>query len=400
MSGPTPEEARKARDALDAEILAWMREPVWREDEPRFERLALALFRHQVETCPAYGRFCAGRGATPAQVQRWTEIPAVPTGAFKELALRGFPAERTVKTFRTSGTTGTSGITSGGQGSEARGELHLDTLALYEASLVASFERGVLPELVGREGRARLLVLAPSAEEAPDSSLSHMFEVMRSRRGDAASGFFLRGERLEVDVLLRALETSAEAREPVALCGTAFAFVHLLEVLAERERRVALGPDVRVMETGGFKGRARERPREALYAGIQARLGVPPARVVNQYGMTELGSQFYDAVLAPVAPRPGDEREPKGDAPRRKVAPPWTRVQVVDPATGAPRPAGEPGLLRILDLANTGSVAAVETADLGRLLGPAHADGFEVLGRAPGAETRGCSVAADEMLGG
>jgi len=87
-------------------------------------------------------------------------------------------------------------------------------------------------------------------------------------------------------------------------------------------------------------------------------------------------------------------------APRRKVAPPWTRVQVVDPATGAPRKPGEPGLLRIHDLANTGSVAAVETADLGRLRGPEPGDGFEVLGRAPGAETRGCSVAADEMLGG
>ena len=37
---------------------------------------------------------------------------------------------------------------------------------------------------------------------------------------------------------------------------------------------------------------------------------------------------------------------------------------------------------------------AVQTADLGRAVG----DGFEVLGREPGAEARGCSIAADEML--
>ena len=37
---------------------------------------------------------------------------------------------------------------------------------------------------------------------------------------------------------------------------------------------------------------------------------------------------------------------------------------------------------------------AVETADLGRRV----EDGFEVLGRAPGAEARGCSIAADAML--
>jgi hypothetical protein len=49
----------------------------------------------------------------------------------------------------------------------------------------------------------------------------------------------------------------------------------------------------------------------------------------------------------------------------------------------------------VCDLANTGSVIAVETADLGRLAG----DGFEVIGRAPGAEARGCSIAADVMLG-
>jgi hypothetical protein len=53
-------------------------------------------------------------------------------------------------------------------------------------------------------------------------------------------------------------------------------------------------------------------------------------------------------------------------------------------------------MLVIHDLANTGSVAAVATADLGRAVG----DGFEVLGREPGAEERGCSIAADVLLGG
>ena len=54
------------------------------------------------------------------------------------------------------------------------------------------------------------------------------------------------------------------------------------------------------------------------------------------------------------------------------------------------------GGLAIVDLANTGSVLALQTADLGRRIG----DGFEVLGREPGAEARGCSRAADAMLSG
>ena len=52
--------------------------------------------------------------------------------------------------------------------------------------------------------------------------------------------------------------------------------------------------------------------------------------------------------------------------------------------------------LVIFDLANTGSVLAVWTSDLGR-----HVEGgFEVLGRQRGAEARGCSIAADEILAG
>jgi len=53
----------------------------------------------------------------------------------------------------------------------------------------------------------------------------------------------------------------------------------------------------------------------------------------------------------------------------------------------------------IHDLANTGSVAAIATADLGRSIDSATGEaGFEVLGRQPDAEARGCSIAAELML--
>ena len=175
---------------------------------------------------------------------------------------------------------------------------------------------------------------------------------------------------------------SVAAGTPVALCGTAFAFVHLCDALAARGAVLALPEGSRAMETGGFKGRSRELARDALYALIERRLGIPPRRVVNQYGMTELGSQFYDSVL----------REP--GEPRRKLAPPWTRVRIVDPDTGKDAAPGDVGSVVVFDLANTGSVCAIQTADVGRAVG----DGFEVLGREPGAEARGCSIAADELL--
>ena len=364
--------ADPARAALDTRALAWMREPpeAWRSDEARFESLAHDLFAHQFAHCAPYRRFCERRGHTPNRVKHWREIPAVPAGAFKEMALRSFPAEREVHAFRTSGTA-----------TERRGALHLDTLELYEASLLPSFRRGVLPDLAPGE-RARIRVLAPSPAETPDSSLSHMFGVVLRELGDAESGFDVQHGALHAGELVAALEKTAADCVAVALCGTAFAFVHLLDALAERGVRIPLATGSRVMETGGFKGRAREMPREALYAGIEHALAIVPERIVNQYGMTELGSQFYDSVL----------REPA--RPRRKLAPPWTRVRLVDPETGDDAGPGAPGVVTILDLANTGSVLAIQTADLGRTI----EDGFEVIGREPGAEARGCSIAADEML--
>lgn len=363
-----------ARACLDAHVLAWMREPAtpayWPADDARFEALALELFSFQFEHCAAYRRFCEGRGRTPRTIRAWHEIPPVPTGAFKEVALRSFPAQRCTHVFRTSGTS-----------RELRGELALDTLALYEASLVPSFRLHVLPDLA--EGaRLRLRILTPSAREAPDSSLSHMFATLLPLFGAPGSGFDVSGGRVDHAALLARLRAASETGEPVVLCGTAFAFVHLLDELARRGEKLSLPAGSRVMETGGFKGRSREMPRAELYAAIESCLGVPSARIVNQYGMTELGSQFYDTTLR----FPGKER--------RKLGPPWTRVRLVDPATGEDVPDGEVGMIVVVDLANTGSVLALETADLGRRVG----DGFEVLGRAGGAEARGCSIGADEMF--
>jgi hypothetical protein len=367
VSGADP-----ARAQLDATVLRWMREADWSDDEMRFDELALGLFAFQFEHCAPYRRFCERRGRTPATLSCWREIPPVPTGAFKELSLTSFPAARAVHTFRTSGTS-----------ASARGALHLDTLELYEASLLPTFRRHVLPDLAPGH-RMRFAVLAPAAAEAPDSSLSHMFGVVLEVLGDAESRCLVREGSLLEDGAIDALRDAVERVTPLALCGTAFAFAHLLERLTARNLAFALPAGSRVMETGGFKGRSRELPRDELYAWIERQLGVPPCRIVNQYGMTELGSQFYDSVLR----RPGEARCKQG--------PPWARVRIVDPVSGEDVGPGAAGAIVVVDLANTGSVLALQTADLGRQW----EDGFEILGRMPGAEQRGCSIAADELLAG
>ena len=160
--------------------------------------------------------------------------------------------------------------------------------------------------------------------------------------------------------------------------------MHLIDRLHERGESLNLPADTRVMETGGFKGRSRELSRDELHSAISQSLGVPRERIVNQYGMCELGSQFYEPTL-----RTGIYSDVK-------FVPPWVRTRVVDPVTQKEVSRGESGVLAHFDLANTGSVLAVLTSDLGEL-----ADGgFRVFGRLRGAEARGCSLAADALLGG
>ena len=102
--------------------------------------------------------------------------------------------------------------------------------------------------------------------------------------------------------------------------------------------------------------------------------------------MTEMASQFYDNVLY--------NRFHKSNEPRYKIAPPWVRTIVVDPETLREVPSGKLGILRHFDLANCGSVMAIQTDDVGYTTG----DGFEITGRAPGSEARGCALVLDEIL--
>ncbi len=356
-----------SRRALDEQVLAWIADGVDApEDEARFDSLARAIFLHQFEHNEPYRKLCTAFGRDPGDVGHWSEIPSVPTGAFKETRLAAFPKQRCVQIFRTSGSS-----------TERRGELHLDTLALYDASLRATFGAYVCPD----PEPVRILVMAPPLRDAPDSSLSYMFDAAVRDLGAEDSAVLFGHGGLDMAISMSALQ---RARTPVALCGTAFAFVHLIDGMRAVGLRLPLPEGSRVMETGGFKGRSRELSRDELHGGISEALGVPRQRIVNQYGMCELGSQFYEASLRTGVPS------------TVKQVPPWVRVRVVDPDDLRDVPEGEPGLLIHYDLANTGSVVAVQTADEGTLT----PEGLEVRGRIAGAEARGCSIAVDALLGG
>lgn len=363
--------------ALRSELLSRFARGV---DEPlsdeAFDRLARRVFAYQYERNVAYAGYSSRRGRTPDTVAHWTEIPAVPTAAFYEVNLVSGDHKDAEAVFRTSGTT---------RGGERRGEHYVLDLSLYNGSLLPGFAGYVLPD--GAE--LPFFSLVPPAAQMVDSSLGHMVAVLLERLGSRESAYFAAvGSGIDDEALGRALRHSERTGTPVCLLGTAFAFVHYLDRLQAREERYRLPTGSRLVDTGGSKGRSREVPEEDLRAAYGDWLGIPQDYCVNEYGMTELCSQFYDTTLR--------ERFAGHDPlPRRKVGPPWVRTRVVDPETLEPLPSGETdGILRHYDLANLGSVMAVQTDDLGRDV----EDGFILLGRASGAPPRGCSIAMDLLL--
>lgn len=352
----------------------------WPDDV--FDRWARRVFAHQFETNAVYAAYVRKRGVTPSTVAHWSEIPWVPASAFKAVPLVSGDSSQVQRVFRTSGTTGAG----------RRGEHHVLDLDLYKHSLIPNMRRHLYGE--GEAPSRPILALTPAPSRVPESSLSFMLGTALDVLSGGEGGFFVTEDGVIDTVgLSEALLEATAHGTPILLAGTAFAFVHWLEWLQERNAGFDLPPGSVIMETGGFKGRSRVLERPEFYASLSESHGVPVEGIVNEYGMTELLSQFYDGTV--YDGRGAATPEVTLEA-RRHVPPPWVRTRVLDPTTLSALPDGEPGLLCHYDLANAGSVMAVLTEDLG----VAFDDGFRVLGRAQGAEPRGCSLAMDDLLSG
>jgi hypothetical protein len=350
-----------------------------------FEQLARALFGLQFAANEPFRRLCQARGVTPERFEHWSQIPAMPTSAFKVLEVTCLPPDARVSVFHSSGTTGQA---------PSRHFHCAESLAVYEASLLPWFARHLLPDA---PERIRMLVLTPPAVQAPQSSLVHMFDTVFRAWAAPGSAFYgwvnqQGGWELDCARLIADLQAVCRQAEPVLLLGTAFNWVHLLDVLDFRQVRLELPPGTRLMETGGYKGRSRALARETLYRLLGDRLGVPPERIVCEYGMCELSSQAYDQVAAVPSPMSATSVVSPTPVPKRRFRfPPWARAMVISPETGLEVAESEAGLIRVYDLANVASVLAVQTEDLGVRRG----DGFELMGRVPDAPVRGCSLLAE-----
>lgn len=332
-------------------------------DDAAFNAMAMRLFAHQAQHNAAYARFCRARGRTPATVRRWQDIPAVPVNAFKDLILSCLPTDQCERVFCTSGTT-----------REVKGQHFHPHLQVWNASMLRHFADriGPLPMQIG--------ILFPPESEMPNSSLAHYLQLALQAHGLPGSRYCWNTQGVDGDALMALVRQAQALDQPLALLGATYSFVHLMDALAAQGADLALPAGSWLLDTGGFKGRSREVPIEAFYAQLSSTFAVQRERCFNMYGMTELSTQCYDAGNAQL--------------PSIKRTPHWMRTRAVDPLTGQSVPEGQPGILVHTDLANFNSATTILTEDVGIV----KAGGFELLGRAEGAQAKGCSLAVEDFV--
>ena len=363
-----------AGQSLRSELLELFNRPVDDQlEDSAFDAYALDVVRYQLARNEPYAAYCERRGVSARTVAHWSQIPPVPAGAFKiaNFAVNDAPPEAV---FLTSGTTG---------GSERRGVHSVPDISLYHGSLLPNFRARLFPD----RAQMPMLSLLPPSHEMPESSLAHMITyVMHELGGEGSAHCATTASGIDTTGLEAMLEKFVASGAAVCLLGTSFSYVHWIDDMRARGASFELPPGSRLMDTGGYKGRSREVPPHEMVRAYDELLGIPPHMCVNEYGMTELCSQMYDAGLT-------DAISGRPVRPRVKRPPPWLRVRIVDPVTLQPVNDGESGLVQLFDLANLGSVIAIQTEDLG----VAADGGYRVTGRTPGATPRGCSIAMDDL---
>ena len=337
-----------------------------------FNELALEVFSYQFEKNLPYRQYCLQSDKTPENVNNYKEIPAVPTSAFKVVTLACFSEEEAVNCFHTSGTT--EGI---------QGRHFLKNYQLYNQSLLETFSHYMLPDEVSPE----FIILSVPPYLEPNSSLIHMFEIVRRSFGREKSDYYMDKRGINFDRLERRLTEIQSGDTPICFLGTSLAYLYFIEWCRNKGKSFPLPSGSRIMDTGGTKGKVNKLERTELLEEYSNLFGIPQHSIVNEYGMTELLSQYYDCSL---------RMYHKGEiaSSEAKMGPPWLRTISVDPESLEPLPDGSAGLLVHIDLANVDSVSVIQAEDIGVLNGAR----LMLQGRILDSPARGCSLTIEEIV--
>ncbi len=350
--------------------------------EPKPIGLTIDLLEYQRQNHPLYNKYCSLRGRNDRGTSL-LDYPPLPVECFKHADVFPFPKERAVAEFYSSGTT--EGVRS----------IHRfrDTSLMMRSNIYA------FTQFIARtmSPKTQIISLMPSAEENPHSSLGFMISSFVEVFGAPGSAsFFSMKDGLNTEGLISHLIQCATKDIPVHLMGPAFAYVELLDKMGNREIQSA--PGSCLLETGGYKGRCREIPKNELRDALSKHLGIERRHIYGEYGMCELSSQAYEICALNTSCKLPEEG--------LYIFPNWVKCILFNPENMSPILPGNEGQIAIFDMCNLDSAAYILTGDIGiqvpldeslRAKVPGHPKhALKLLGRAADAMPKGCSMSWDE----
>jgi hypothetical protein len=313
--------------------------------------------------CQAYERILRAFHPGQASADALEQVPWLPVGLFKSHRLVSVPESLIFKTLTSSGTTG-----------QQVSRIYLDReTAAGQTRALAHIMSSVL-------GKRRLptIIVDTKTLLKDRSQFSARGAGVLGMMNFGRAHFWALDDQMELDMdgLSQFLQT--HSGQPIMIFGFTFmVWKYFLQRLEEQNLDLSLGV---LIHSGGWKKLADEAVDNAEFKRrFHASTGL--ARIHNFYGMVEqVGSVFLEGEDGFLHP------------------PSYADVIVRNPQTWEPCPIGEPGVLQVLS-ALPGSYPghSLLTEDLGVIRGVDASDDmwmgkrFEVLGRVPKAELRGCS---------
>ena len=314
--------------------------------EADFELLAIEAFNMQYRFNKLYSQYVDYLKVKPSLVQTVNDIPFLPIQFFKTHKIltqyKKMPQKETV-VFYSSGTTQT-----------IRSKHYVYDNFLYEKSFLTTFN-----QLIGNPEEYVVLALLPSYIQAGNSSLVYMVDKLISLTKNSYSGFFLEN----YNKLMFVLKEITKQNKKVLLFGVTYALLEFSEIIDEKF------PQIKIIETGGMKGRGEELTRTDLHNILKNRFGTQ--QIYSEYGMTELLSQAYSLQ---------DELFIPAKTMKIKIR------DINDPFAYLSE--GNTGGINVVDLCNIYSCCFIETKDLGKT----EKNKFQVIGRFDNSDVRGCNL--------
>jgi phenylacetate-coenzyme A ligase PaaK-like adenylate-forming protein len=339
--------------------------PFERRDDAAFIREMEALCAFHIENCEPYRRIHSAWVPTGKR----EDLPFVHVGVFKHVLMQtkyeGVQHERLLR----------SSATTGNQASQI--SLDKDSSLLQSRS-----SSSILKNFLGDSLRTLLVA---------DSALSLRARGQLSARVSAAMSLKPLSSEIVFALDDANLATSLNRSRVVeALSGAEellfYGFTWILwQVIAEirkddQLRELFSRKHVRFVHSGGWKKLEAARIERATFEQVLLSTVAPSSTVLDFYGLVE-----QNGLIMPLC-----------EEGARHVAS-WGDVIIRDPATLAPVAPGESGMLQLSNLLARGApYHSVLTEDVGRALPDDCACGrqgrrFELIGRMPKAELRGCA---------